>query len=372
MVAVFVMMYFKVTVGSLYAIIYYYSVVDILLSQILFISNGLYTTVNVLSGLAKLTPQFLGQLCLVQNMSGIDQQFIHYVHPTVISLILIMIIMLARRSHRVSSFVSRGIIHFICFLLLLSYTSVATTSLLLLRPLIFMDIDNIYTYPSPDIEYFSGRHHAYVIVAATFTAVIVIGFPLLLLFEPFLNSKINFIKIKPLLYQFQHCYKDKYHCFAGYYVYMVCRLAVILLAIVGIFDEFTTQFVLISTCAVMELIYVLVRPYVNTIHNIFDGIILQSIVVVSVLPIPELNDENSKTLVVVIAYFLVLWPLASFVAIKLWINQKNILDTFKHLSQWCSNKYNKLVTDNVEQQNKEIVTIIVDDNMRQNATVVNV
>ena len=97
-VAVFVMMYFKVTIGSLYAIIYYYSIVDMLLSQVLFISNGLYTIVNIMSSLAKLTPQFLGQLCLVQNMSGIDQQFIHYVHPTVISLILVLIIMMARIS----------------------------------------------------------------------------------------------------------------------------------------------------------------------------------------------------------------------------------------------------------------------------------
>ena len=40
--------------------------------------------------------------------------------------------------------------------------------------------------------------------------VFVVGFPLLLLLEPFLNSKINFIKIKPLLDQFQSCYKDKY------------------------------------------------------------------------------------------------------------------------------------------------------------------
>ena len=98
-----------------------------------------------MSSLAKLTPQFLGQLCLVQNMSGIDQQFIHYVHPTIIALILIMISMLARRSRRVSAFISRGIIHFICFLLLLSYTSVATTSLLLMRPMIFMDVDKVYT-----------------------------------------------------------------------------------------------------------------------------------------------------------------------------------------------------------------------------------
>ena len=59
-VAVFIMTYFKVTIGSLYAIVYYYSVVDILLSRILFITNGLYTTVSIMSSLAKLTPQFLG------------------------------------------------------------------------------------------------------------------------------------------------------------------------------------------------------------------------------------------------------------------------------------------------------------------------
>ena len=370
-VAVFVMMYFKVTVGSLYAIIYYYSVLDILLSRVLFISNGLYTTVNIMSSLAKLTPQFLGQLCLVQNMSGIDQQFIHYVHPTVISLILIMIVMLARRSHRVSSFVSRGIIHFICFLLLLSYTSVATTSLLLLRPLIFLDIDGIYTYLSPDIEYFNGRHLAYVIVAATFTTVIVIGFPLLLLFEPLLNSKINFIKIKPLLDQFQHCYKDKYRCFAGYY--MIYRLLIILLVNVRVFDEFATQIILISTCAVMELIHVLVRPYVNSIHNILDGMILQSIVIVSVLPILEYVNKNDKTLVVAIAYFLVIWPLTTYIAIKFWTNRKNFFDTFKYVSQTCSKKYSKLTTDNVKQQKAEVLlTIIVDDAMRRNATVVDV
>ena len=97
-IAVFILMYFKVTVGSLYAIIYYYSVVDILLSQHYFILNRLHTTISIMSSLAKLTPKFLGQLCLVKNMSGIDQQFIHYIHPIFVSFILIMISMLARRS----------------------------------------------------------------------------------------------------------------------------------------------------------------------------------------------------------------------------------------------------------------------------------
>ena len=370
-VAVFVMMHFKVTVGSLYVIIYYYSMVDILLSQVLFISNGLYTTVSIMSSLAKLTPQFLGQLCLVQNMSGIDQQFIHYVHPTIISLILIMIIILAKKSRKVSSFVSRGIIHFICFLLLLSYTSVSTTSLLLMRPLKFTNVDNIYTYLSPDIKYFNGRHLVYGIVAIVVMIVFVVGFPLLLLLEPFLNSHINFIKIKPLLDQFQGCYKDKYRCFAGYY--MLCRLVIILLVIVKISDDFINQYILISSCALMQLIHVLVQPYISTFLNVFDGIILQLIVIISGLPAVKFFDNYDEMFILVVTYLLVISPLASFVVIKLWFNRNTIVNAMKDCKAKYFHKYSVPSPNDVEQpieaSDHEIV-IVVDDNMRRNAIIV--
>ena len=373
MVTVFVMMYFKVTIGSLYAIIYYYSVVDILLSQVLFISNELYTTVNIMSSFAKLTPQFLGQLCLVQNMSGIDQQFIHYVHPIVISFILIMISIIARRSHRVSSFISRGIINFICFLLLLSYTSVATTSLLLMRPLMFMDVDKVYTYLSPDIEYFHGRHIVYTIVAILFTIVIVIGFPFLLLFEPLLNSKFNFVKIKPLLDQFQGCYKDRYRCFAGYY--MICRLVIIVLVIVKISDDFTTHYLLISSCTLMALIHVLVRPYVSTIHNTFDGILLHLIIIISTLTKVDLIDDHNETFVLVITYCLVVMPLTSFIVIKFWVNKSQIQITFKTQGKKWLYKCTSMTTGDVEELNEHEeneTVVIIDDNMRRSAVIVDV
>ena len=357
-VAVFAMTHFKVTIGSLYAIVYYYSVVDILLSRLLFISNGLYTTVSIMSSFAKLTPQFLGHLCLVRNMSGIDQQFIHYVHPLVVLFILVIISLLARRSHRVSSFLSRGIIHFLCFLLLLSYTSLATTSLLLMRPLRFEDIDKVYTYLSPDIEYFHGRHAAYITIAIIITIVVVIGFPFLLLSEPFLNSKINFIKIKPLLDQFQGCYKDKYRCFAGYY--MICRLVIILLVIISD-DNFTAQYLLMSSCALMQLIHQIVRPYVSTIHNIFDGIILQLIVIIAVLPIVEFVDIYDEIFVVVLSYLLVILPLMSFIAMKIWINRNEIQKSLKHLIniEISTNDRKEAV------QMKEFDTVVDDDLRRK-------
>ena len=342
-VTVFVMMYFKVAIGSLYAITYYYSVVDILLRQGSFISNGLYTTINIMSSLAKLTPQFLGQLCLVRNMSGIDQQSIHYVHPVVISLILIIISVLARRSRRISSFISRGIIHFICFLLLLSYTSVTNTSLLLMRSLTFEGIDEVYTYLSPDVGYCHGRHLVYVIMAIIFTITVVIGLPLLLLLEPFLNSKINFVKIKPLLDQFQASYKDEYRYFAAYY--MTCRIVIITVVIIRGSDDLTIQYVLTSVCTLMALIHLIVRPYVDKVHNIFDGMILQLIVIISVLPLIEFTGSYNKTLVVVVAYAVVILPITSFLTIKLWLNRSRIQNFIKSVIIKYKHKYNAIPTD---------------------------
>ena len=143
---VFAMMYYKVGICYLYSITYYYSIVDILINQNLQASRGLDITINILSSFSKIIPQFLGELCLTTGMSGIDQQFIHYLHPLAIIVILVIIALSARRSQRISNIIRRGIIHVICLLLLLSYTSMASTSLLLMRPLKFHDIDKVYTY----------------------------------------------------------------------------------------------------------------------------------------------------------------------------------------------------------------------------------
>ena len=328
-VVVFLMMHFKVNIGYLYAITYYYSVVDLMLSQNWYLSNELYTVINVMSSFAKVTPQFLGQFCLVEGMSGIDQQFIHYIHPTAISLFLILFTLLARRSHRLSSFVSEGIIHVICCLLLLSYTSVAATSLLLMRPLIFLDVNKVYTYVSPDIEYFHGRHLGYAIVAILFIIVIVIGLPFLLALEPFLNSKVNFIRIKPLLDQFQGCYKDKYRCFAAYY--MVCRLAIITIIIANSSNDFIARYLLIATCVAISLIHQIFKPYSNNFLNMFDGAILHLMVLVSVLPLVESFNSFNSNMVVGIAFVFVILPSVSLIVMKLVASRSEI----EQLMRYC-------------------------------------
>ena len=362
---VFAMMYYKVEIGYLYSITYYYSIVDVLLNQNLQASRGLYLTVSIMSSFSKITPQFLGELCLTTGMSGIDQKFIHYIHPSAVIMILVIITFLARTYRRISAIISRGIIHVICLLLLLSYTSIASTSLLLMRSLTFHGIDKVYTYLSPDIEYFYGRHLAYGIIALLCTVTIVLGLPLLLTFEPFLNHKINFIKIKPLLDQFQGCYKDKYRCFAGYY--MICRLLIITIVIVNSSNEFVANYLLVVVCAITELIHVTVKPYNKEILNKFDGIILHLIIFVAAL---KLLDDIDSPSVMTTVYGLVFLPLLMFFGMTLLLHKDELKKIITHftLKDELPNSSTDINNNNNEVPMREFHHI-VDDSARKKVTV---
>ena len=366
---VFAVMYYKVGIGYLYSIKYYYSIVDIIVSETLLNSRGLHFIVNVISSFSKITPQFLGKFCLITGISGIDQQFIHYIHPSAIILILLVICLLARRSPRVSEIISRGIIHVLCVLLLLSYTSVASTSLLLIRSLRFHEIDEIYTYLSPDIEYFHGRHSAYGTVALLCTVTIVIGLPLLLTLEPLLNRRINFVKIKPLLDQFQGCYKDNYRCFAGYY--MICRLLIISVIIANSSNTFSVNYVLIAASATITLIHVLVKPYNHEILNKLDSVVLHLIILVTALP---LFDDFDSPVVITMIFIVISLPLLTVTGMTLFLhknNLKNIVRSciFKDVSPSTTN--NNEISNNKEISLKEFY-FIIDDSARVNATICDV
>ena len=362
-VVVFALMYCRIGIGYLYCITYYYSIVDILLSQNLQANGELYLIVSIISSFSKITPQFLGKFCLTPGMSGIDQQFIHYIHPSAMIIILVVISIFARKSQAISAIISRGIIHVICLLLLLSYTSIASTSLLLIRTLTFHEIDTIYSYLSPDIEYFHGRHLAYGIVALLCIVSIVIGLPLFLTIHPFIMHKINFTRIKPLVDQFQGCYKDKYRCFAGYY--MICRLVIITVLVVNSSNDFVANYMLTFVSVVTDLMHAIVKPYKNKILNRFDGIILHLIILLTALPL--FSDDFSSPLAITLAYIFIFFPLLVFIAMALFL----LRDNFKKLIAHFAFKNKSL--SNINDANNDVpmreFDNVIDDSVRVNVTV---
>ena len=357
-VVVFGMMYFKIEIGYLYGIAFYYSIIDILLGETLQINDGLYQFVTIFSSVAKILPQFLGQLCFVEGMSGIDQQFIHYLHPLAVLLIVLLLSISARLSPRLSLYLTRVVIHGICLLLLLSYTSITSTTLLLVRSIRFTDVDKVYSYLSPDIEYFHGRHLFYALVAILTGLLIVIGLPLLLSLEPFINSKINFIKIKPWLDQFQGCYKDRFRYFASFY--MIFRLIILTIIVINSTNVFVTLYLLLVSCSLMMFIHIAVRPYVSSALNLFDSfMILNMILVISLLIIETYRGfQSSATLA--IAIILIIMPLLAFIVMVTYLHITNIKKLACYIIHATrkpikSANYDRAQSENIEMHDHDVV-----------------
>ena len=213
-----------------------------------------------------------------------------------------------RFSARIALFVRRHIIRVICLLIILAYTSIASTSLQLLQPLRFTDIKEWYAYSSPHIQYFHGRHAVYGIVAVICELVIVVGLSFLLLLEPILSRKINFIKIKPLLDQFQGCYKDKYRCFAAYY--LICRQVIFLILYSFNGNYYNMLFYLQTACVVIASIHMWVQPYHNELMNALDAVMLLILVlIVNINTFPFFQSVHMTT---AISLILVIFPLFMF------------------------------------------------------------
>ena len=238
-------------------------------------------------------------------------------------------------------YVRRCIIRVICILILLSYTSLASTSLQLLRPLTFSDVSEICTYSSLDIKYFTGRHLAYSIVAILCELIIVIGLPLFLLLEPLLSRKINFVKIKPLIDPFQQCYKNKYRWFAAYY--LICRQVLIIIVIVGNRDYYNMLYYLQTACLIIAMIHGYIQPYTSSVLNQLDQMILSILVLaVNLSTFPSFSQSASSGLTVV----LVILPMLLF---SFTVTRNILSDWYKRKYSVFQNSFNPPDNDNNDQ-----------------------
>jgi len=108
-----------------------------------------------------------------------------------------------------------------------------------------------------------------------------------------------------------------------------------------------------------------VKPYNNEILNKFDGVVLHLIILITALP---LFDDYDSPLVITVAFVLVMIPLLNFIAITLFLNKgvlKKILTHFISKVEPPSSNSND--ANNNEIPMKEF-DLIVDDSIRQNAT----
>ena len=305
----------QVSIAYLHGIVYFYSIVDILLVTDLHKSNGLFYVTTILSSFAKLNPQFLGRFCFLNDLDAIDQQFFHYCHVVFISSILIAIYIMAKCNNRALFYVKHHMVQVTCLVLLFAYSSITSTSLLLLKAVKFDFNDGLYTYLSPHLRYYAHRHALYASVAIICGLLVTIGFPSLLATEPlmmkifnddmnkdawksvavrikeFMKKRTSLMRIKLLLDQLQDCYKDQYRWFAAYY--LICRLVIMLITYFANNNYNNMLYYLQTACVVIVMTHIWIQPYKNDTLNVLDTAIL--LVVLLIVNLSAFSFSTSTT-----------------------------------------------------------------------------
>jgi len=233
-------------------------------------------------------------------------------------------------------------------------------------------VNKVFTHLSPDLEYFHGRHLAYGLVAIACGIVIVIGLPLILLLEPFLNHKINFTRIKPLLDQFQGYYKDRYRSFASYY--MICRLVMLVIVNVNITNVFVVAYLQLVALVIITLVHVIVRPYVSKTLNVVDALLLFIMILVAILQPFEASNGLTANTITGIAFTLIVLPLLIFLLlITPFMNRQHI----KRFIIFCVSTVKLIKKDEPKNMDMEMPNVVnepyevtVDDTLREATTIV--
>ena len=221
-----VLLHLNVSVGSagFYGFLYFYSVVRYYYVETFPFSVDPF--ISLLVSFTQLDPKYLAftGFCLFDGVTPIQYEFLHYIHPVAISVLLYSLNKIDLNWHFKFKFLSgRGTIPATSVFLLISYTSLAETSMNILKPLVYTatypDRDLVVVGIQPSTPYMHPTQHLpYAIIAILVECVLVIPFTLVMLLAPWLGKCFNLVRFKPILDEYQGCYKDEHRWFAGLYL----------------------------------------------------------------------------------------------------------------------------------------------------------
>ena len=307
----------RVGSGYMYSFLYYFSVVEFLLPDTISSSFLNILVINIVS-FTQLNPRFLGliPLCDFENFNRLGHIALNYIQPIFISLAIALITCLARRFPRFLRLAQISPIHAICLLILLSFTSITQTSFNLLGPINLQNTPSIRVRLQPSITYFDPPNHLpYALLALLVELVIVVPFTLLLLTAPLLTRFVNLTRIKPILDEYQACYRDRYRWMAGFY--FLARQAVFLVSTIHI-GNFVNPYFLLILSVVITVFHTALQPYRSWWLNILDTVLLLDLTFISILydrgtsnVVFQYSEEVRK----VFLYILILIPCFYFTAL---------------------------------------------------------
>ena len=253
--------------------------------------------------------------CFFEHVHMLENYTFHYLGPFIVAIVLLGTFALARFCPKLLARVQQSPVQGICLLILLSSSSLANTTLTILTPSTLDGLEELRVSLQPELVYFNGIHIPFALVSLFVLLVMVFPFIFLLLFSPMLFSRFKFLqRIKPLLDEFQCCFKDKYRWYPGMY-YCIGLLV----------SAFSQYAVAIQTFLVIfATMQFLLRPYKKTWINGFNFFLLCDLILISLFLHEQknpylLSDHVDQVFIVIYVHILSLLPLVLSTFGVVWI-----------------------------------------------------
>ena len=157
-------------------------------------------------------------------MTAYSKTWLQFVFPFYLWLIMIVIIVAAHYSVKVSKLMGRQTVSVLATVLLLSFTKIFSTTLLALQ-LSYINCNDetlsLWTV-DPNISYSSSEHIIMTIFALIMFWILTLPFTIILLFSPVIEKFLTsymcckwYIKLKPLFDAYNGPYNDRYRFWTG-------------------------------------------------------------------------------------------------------------------------------------------------------------
>jgi len=151
---------------------------------------------------------------------------------------------------------------------------------------------------------------------------------------------------------------------------MICQVAIIMVTILFSSNYSTSQYLLITICVAIVVIHLIAWPYSSKILNIFDGLLLVLLLLVTILLFIKSIDATS---VVQIAFVLLILSLVLSFALYLFVHKLDGVKKFSlYLVNYCykmdRNTSSNNSTNPMHCTTTDDVDPIIDDGTQMNAT----
>ena len=212
-------------------------------------------------------------VCVFDRMTNMDKLLLNYLAPVYLVVSTVIIGALSRYFKR-CIFSRKSTFRAFVFISVIAYADFTKLTVKILRPVKING--TYYAYYAAYMPYFGQEHARYAGTAVAVLVLIVLGFPLVLMFPNYITRYPKFVKLSGIFDTFREPFKDGpyYNMFAVYY--FTNRLVLLSLDL-AVESKPLHDCCFCIASVVILMIFIICQPYKETKMNIVDGLQLTNL-----------------------------------------------------------------------------------------------